>query len=308
MSRDLQGLLWGLLGTLAFSLTLPAIRIATPELGVGFVSIGRAVVAGVLAMALLAAMRQPIPNRRDLLKLAGSGLGVVIGFPLLTTLALAEVESSHGAIVVGLLPLSTAIAAVLLTGERPGVRFWLASAAGTALLLVYVLAGSGAQPQLADLALVGAVMSAAVGYALGGQLAATLGGWQVICWALAILWPVVAGLAVLFVELPERPVSWEAWTSFAYVALVSQFLGFFAWYRGLALGGIARVGQTQLLQLFFTLIASAVLLGETLDPTSLVFAIAIVVCVLAATRTRAAPATATAVPGGVGDGPGGSRS
>ncbi len=297
MSNQSAGLLWGLLGTLVFSLTLPVTRIAAPELGVAFVAIGRGVIAGGLSIALLVITRQPVPMMRELAMLFGSGLGVVIGFPFLTTLAMSQVESSHGAIVVGLLPLSTAIAAVLLTGERPGLRFWLASAAGTALLLGYVLIGVETKPQLADLALVGAVVSAAIGYALGGQLAGKLGGWQVICWALALLTPVMCVLAALFIEWPEQPVSGDAWASFAYVALFSQFLGFFAWYRGLALGGIARVGQMQLLQLFFTLIASALLLGETLDPLSLVFAVAIVLCVLTATRSRISRVD-TSAPGG----------
>ncbi len=280
-----------------FSLTLPVTRIAAPELGVAFVAIGRGVIAGGLSIALLVITRQPVPTMRELAMLFGSGLGVVIGFPFLTTLAMSQVESSHGAIVVGLLPLSTAIAAVLLTGERPGLRFWLASAAGTEATPLVASTVWLRSADIVALALVGAVVSAAIGYALGGQLAGKLGGWQVICWALALLTPVMCVLAALFIEWPAQPVSGDAWASFAYVALFSQFLGFFAWYRGLALGGIARVGQMQLLQLFFTLIASALLLGETLDPLSLVFAVAIVLCVLTATRSRISRVD-TSTPGG----------
>ncbi len=245
--QERHGVLWGALGVASFSLTLPATRAAVAHLDVGFVAIGRGLGAGLLAAVILWTTRQPVPRRSDLFSLCGVAAGVVIGFPFLTTLAMVHVPAAHGAIVVGLLPLSTAVAGV---------------------------------------ALIGAVVSAAFGYALGGRLATRLGGWQVICWALVVSLPFLALAALVLVEWPRASVPWSAWAGFAYVTLVSQLLGFFAWYHGLAIGGIARVSQTQLLQLFMTLAASAVLLGERLDPRMLTYGAAIVAIVAAGTRVR----------------------
>lgn len=183
--REIRGLLWGL-AVVAFSLTLPATRAAVPSLGVGFVAFGRAIGAGLLAALILWITRQPPLPRDAAMSLIATSPGVVIGFPFLTSFALAHVSASHGAIVVGLLPLSTAIAGALLTGERPSPSFWLTSALGTTLLLAYVLRGPNGTLAIADLALVGAVIAAAYGYAKGGHLAGRLSGWQVFCWALVI--------------------------------------------------------------------------------------------------------------------------
>ncbi|KAB2920476.1 MAG: EamA family transporter [Hyphomicrobiaceae bacterium] len=269
--REVRGILWGLLAVVAFSLTLPATRAAASHLGVGFVALGRAIGAGSVAAAILCCARVPFPRREDLPMLILISLGVVLGFPFLTTLAMAQVPASHGGVVVGLLPLSTVIAAAILAGERPSIGFWLTSFAGTGVLSAFVFGESGGGLGAADLALIGAVVAAAIGYALGGRLAAHMAAWQVICWALVVALPVLAIAAPFLVELPSRGAPLTAWVGFAYVTIVSQLVGFFAWYRGLALGGIARVSQTQLLQLFLTLAFSALLLGESIAPRLLVY-------------------------------------
>lgn len=296
-TREVRGLLWGLLGVVAFSLTLPATRAAVPSLGVAFVFLGRVTGAGLAAALILLFARQSLPRRDDWPGLVVTSLGVVIGFPFLTTLALMYVPASHGAVVVGLLPISTAVAGALLAGERPSSGFWLASAAATAIVLAFVLQSSGARLTLPDAALIGAVLAAACGYAKGGQLAARLGSWQVICWSLVIALPVTATASILFVNFPPRAAAAPAWIGFAYVMLVSQLTGFFAWYYGLSLGGIARVSQTQLFQLFFTLAASAWLLGEEIDRRILIYGFAVVIAVAIGARARIvrapAPSSAT---------------
>jgi drug/metabolite transporter (DMT)-like permease len=285
-SRELRGLVWGLLGVLAFSLTLPATRAAVPSLGVAFVFLGRVTGAGLAAALILLLTHQPLPRRDDCAGLIITSLGVVLGFPLLTTLALMYVPASHGAIVVGLLPISTAVAGAVLAGERPSAGFWLASSAATAIVLAFILQTSGTRLSLPDAALIGAVLAAACGYAKGGQLAARLGSWQVICRSLVIALPATATASIVFVNFPQQPVAASAWIGFAYVTLVSQLTGFFAWYYGLALGGIARVSQTQLFQLFFTLAASAWLLGETIDSRILIYGTAVVIAAAIGARAR----------------------
>ncbi len=287
-TREVRGLLWGLLGVAAFSLTLPATRAAVPVLGVAFVFLGRVTGAGLAAALILLLARQPLPQREDWPALIITSLGVVLGFPFLTTLALMYVPASHGAIVVGLLPISTAVAGAMLAGERPSAAFWLASSAATAIVLAFILQSSGARLSLPDAALIGAVLAAACGYAKGGQLAGRLGSWQVICWSLAMALPVTTTASILFISFPPHVVGASAWIGFVYVTLVSQLTGFFAWYYGLALGGIARVSQTQLFQLFFTLAASAGLLGETIDGRILIYGTAVVIAVAIGARARIA--------------------
>jgi drug/metabolite transporter (DMT)-like permease len=289
-SREVLGLFWGLIGVISFSLTLPATRIAVPHLGIGFMSVGRTVGAAILAIAILLLTRQPWPRREDIGGLALTALGVVIGFPFLTTLAMTEVPASHGGIVIALLPLSTAVANVILTGERPSLGFWLVSLAGTAILIAFILQISGGSFSRAHVALLGAVVAAATGYAKGGQLAARLGGWQVICWALALALPFIL-IALPFlpatfqVAMPSAQVPWVAWIGFAYVLVISQLAGFFAWYYGLA-----RVSQVQMLQVFMTLAASGLLLGEAIDRSMLFYAAAVVATVVIGTKLRVANA------------------
>ena len=263
-----------------FSLTLPATRAAVADLDPIIVGLGRALVASALAGLFLFIRRQPLPSRQQFKSLTIVAAGVVIGFPLLSTWAIHRVPAAHGAIVLGLMPLATAVAAVLRAGEHPSRSFWSASFAGSATVVAFALVTGGGKAHIADLALVGAVVAAALGYAEGGRLARDLGGAQVICWALLVAAPfliVPVASAVVKHGLAASP---TAWFGFAYVSVVSMFLGFFAWYRGLALGGIARVGQIQLLQPFLTIFASAILLGEKVTSITIGFAIAVVVCVV----------------------------
>jgi drug/metabolite transporter (DMT)-like permease len=285
-----RAVVWGFLGVLAFSFTLPLTRHAVEELNATFVGLGRALVAAVLAGTLLAVRREPLPERRDIPRFALVALGVVIGFPLFSTLALKHLEAAHASVIVGLLPAATAVFAVLRAGERPSRAFWLAAAAGLLAVLAFAVTQgvNGLQP--ADLLVLAAVASAGLGYAEGGVLSRRYGGWQVICWALILAAPfLILPTALAAHDLGH--VSATAWLCFAYVSAISMFLGFFAWYHGLALGGVAKIGQTQLAQPVLTLAWSALLLGERVTPAMVLAALAVVACVLATQRTRAAQAT-----------------
>jgi len=277
------GLVYGLIGVAAFSLTLPATRVAVAGLDPVFVGLGRAVVAAVLAAIVLAIARTPFPGWRMVPRLALVAGGVVVGFPLFSAWAMRHVPAAHGAVVVGLLPLATAIAGAWLAHERPTRLFWITAVFGSAVVVAFALWQGGGAPHPADALLVLAVVAAAIGYAEGGRLARTLGAWQVICWALVLSAPLVA-IPTLWAadgRLATAPAA--AWAGFAYVSVVSMFLGFFAWYRGLALGGIGAVGQVQLLQPFLTIFASAWLLGERIDAATLVAA-ALVIASIAVGR------------------------
>jgi drug/metabolite transporter (DMT)-like permease len=283
--EDLVGMAFGLLGVVCFSFTLPATRLAVASLDATFVGLGRALVAALLSALLLRLTRQRLPTRREALGLLVVGAGVVVGFPLLSALALRSVHASHGAIVVGLLPLATALAGALRTGDRPSPRFWLASVAGSAVVVGFALLTGAGGLEWADLLLLGAVAAGAVGYAEGARLARSLGSWQVICWALVLASPVIAAPVALSVWRSGLQAPLSAWLCFAYVAVISQWLGFFAWYRGLALGGVARVSQVQLLQPFLTLVAAALLLGEQITPLTVACALLVAGIVAVGRRT-----------------------
>lgn len=268
VSASLDGLGLGLIGVAIFGLTLPFTRLAVSELDPVFVGLGRAVVAAVLAAFALLLVRARVPPRESWWPLARYSAAVIIGFPLLATIAMKHAPAAHGGIVLALLPLATAIASTIVASERPSVRFWLAAACGSLTVLVFVLTsdlggtGQALSIHWADGLLFASVGCAAWGYAEGGVLARTIGGWRTISWALVFSVPIVLVLTIAL----SGPVNWSAstpaWIGFFYVASCSMFLGFFAWNRGLAIGGIARVGQLQLLQTFVTLIGAAVLLGE----------------------------------------------
>ena len=273
-------------GVVAFSLSLPATKLAVATLDPWFVAFGRAVVAAALGALVLGVGRAPWPTAAQWRGLALVALGVVVGFPLLTSLALERVDAAHGGVVVGVLPAATAAFAVLRAGERPPRAFWLSALAGLAAVLAFTLSRGVGGLERADAELLAAVLVCAVGYAEGGRLARELGGARTICWALLLALPVSLPVAAAHAGgLADATAS--AWAGFAYVALVSMFLGFFAWYAGLARGGIARMSQLQLAQPVLTLVWSALLLGETVSaPTALCAAI-VIVCVAATQRTRA---------------------
>jgi drug/metabolite transporter (DMT)-like permease len=271
--------LLGLMGVAMFSLSLPMTRLAVIELPPIFVGPGRAIVAAVPAAVLLWLTRQRWPRGREWLGLAVVSLGVVLGFPLLSAWAMQRVEAAHGAVVLGILPLATAVFAALLTRERPSLGFWMIAALGSTLVVIFALDEAGTVAW-ADLALLAAVFAAGLGYAEGARLSRVLGGWQVISWALVLAAPFLAvpvGLALPTVDWSA--LSWETWAAFAYVSFFAQFLGFFAWYRALNLGGIARIGQVQLLQAFMTIGFAALLNGEAVGWRTIAFAVAVVGCV-----------------------------
>jgi drug/metabolite transporter (DMT)-like permease len=278
--------LLGLLGVLGFSFTLPVTRVAVDGLDPLLVGVGRAAVAAVPAALLLVLWRERLPDRARLGRLALVALGVIFGFPLLSALALRELTAAHSAVIVGLLPAATAVMAVARAGERPSAGFWVASASGLAAVLAFAASQGAGVPSGDDLLVLGAVALAAIGYAEGGTLARTMGGSRVICWALVVSLPLtlplgVAGALIGGVDAPA-----DAWLGFAYVALVSQFLAFFAWYAGLARGGVAKTGQVQLVQPLLTLVWAAILLGEHIGVTTVLASFAVVASVVATQRAR----------------------
>ncbi|MFD1841243.1 DMT family transporter [Paracidovorax cattleyae] len=293
-SAETRGLLWGLLGVAIFAFTLPMTRLAVgtaeaPQLPGAFVAIARAAIAGLLSAALLLAQRAPLPAREDWLPLAATSLGVVFGFPLLTSLAMRHVAAVHASVVIGLLPLATALVGALLHRQRPSARFWLCALAGTALVVAFALRrpeGGGLTLHPADLLLLAAVLCAAVGYGFGGRLSQRMPAGAVICWALVMGLPVALPAAWIVAPPPDAAASVApaAWAALAYVSVFSMWLGFFAWYRGLALGGTVRVSQVQLVQPFLGMLFAVPLLGERLDAASLGFGLAVMATVLIGRR------------------------
>ncbi|GHJ49179.1 membrane protein [Catellatospora sp. TT07R-123] len=293
------GLLLGALGVVLFSMSLPATKLAVHELDPWFVAFGRAVGAGLLASAYLRVTGAPRPTATQWRRLAVVALGVVVGFPLFTSLALTAQTAAHGAVVVTVLPAATAVFAVLRAGERPPRAFWLAASAGLVAVLGFLVAGGAVRGtvELPDLYLLAAVLLCGLGYAEGGALARELGGARTICWALIVALPVTVPVTALSALAHPPHAAATAWAGFGYVTVVSMFLGFFAWYAGLARGGVARVGQVQLAQPVLTLLWSALLLGEPVGPAAIVAALAVLACVALTQRTRAAaPPAAPAAP------------
>ena len=286
---------WGLLGVTAFSFTVPFTRVAVEGLDPLFIGAARAVVAAVLAAAALVLTRQRLPRGSQWARLAVVAGGVVAGFPLLTSYALTTTPASHGAVVIALLPAATAVMAVLRTRERPARVFWVITGIGAVVAIVFASVSSGSLGQLhgADVLLLGAVVAAAIGYAEGGLLARELGAWQTISWALVLAFPVMAALT-LASALQQPPAgSPVQWAAFAYLGVISMFLGFFAWYRGLGLGPMAQVSQIQLAQPVLSILWAGLLLGEHLTPTTIVGGLAVILCAGAAVRVRLNPAPRT---------------
>jgi drug/metabolite transporter (DMT)-like permease len=276
------GVLLGFVGVLAFSFSLPATRLAVEDLDPWFVAFGRAAVAAVLAAVVLAATKAKRPTRAQLKSLVLVAAGVVFGFPIFTSFALEDRTAAHSAVVIGLLPIATAVFAVARAHERPTRAFWAAALTGTASVLLFAATAGAGGPQLSDLLLLGAVVSAGLGYAEGGRLSRELGGAQTICWALVIALPLTLPVSVATVG----PADTTSWLGFAYNAGVSMFLGFFAWYAGLARGGVAKIGQVQLAQPILTLALSAAILGESVSAATIGAAVFVLASVAATQRAR----------------------
>jgi len=293
-SRQSHGLWWGLVGVAAFSFTVPFTKVAVASLSPLFIGSGRAVVAAVLAAFALALTRQRLPRGVQWARLAVVAAGVVVGFPLLTSVALTTTPASHGAVVIALLPAATATVAVLRGREHPPLAFWLITGVGGLAAIAFGSLQSGGFGQLdwADLLLLGAVVAAAIGYAEGGLLARELGAWQTVSWALVLVSPLMVFLAA--VSVAQQPPSGTPvqWLAFAYLGVVSMFLGFFAWYRGLAIGPMAPVSQIQLVQPVLSICWAGLLLGETLTWTTIAGGLAVILCAGAAVRVRLRPGPA----------------
>lgn len=280
----IAGLVNGMIGVIIFSGSLPATRLAVTGFDPFFLTFARGTIAGILSLALLLAFKEKRPSAADLVSLAVIALGVVVGFPLLTAIALQHVTSAHSIVFIGLLPLATAIFGVMRGGERPKPVFWVFSALGSVLVAGFAVAQGLTASPLGDSLMLAAVIACGLGYAEGARLSKRLGGWQVICWALTLSLPVMAvGMVFAWPQnLAEIPA--PAWGGLIYVSLFSMLIGFIFWYRGLAQGGTASVGQLQLLQPFFGLALAASLLGETVTPLMLVATVGVIGCVAAARR------------------------
>jgi drug/metabolite transporter (DMT)-like permease len=282
--KTLNGWINGLIGVLIFSGSLPATRIAVQAFTPVFLTVARASIAGAVALCLLVLLKEKRPTKQQLLPLLIVAMGVVVGFPLLTALALQYVTSAHSIVFVGLLPLATAAFAVLRGGERPGPVFWVFSILGSALVVGFAVAQGLSASASGDLLMLLAIVVCGLGYAEGARLSRTLGGWQVICWALVLALPVMLALSGLTAPTSLAPVTLPAWISLGYVSLFSMLIGFVFWYRGLVQGGIAAVGQLQLLQPFFGLALAATLLHEPVSPGMLLVTVAVILCVAGARR------------------------
>ncbi len=283
-----KGLWLGLLGIVIFSVTLPMTRLAVgsadlPQMSGAFIAFGRAVVAAMLSGVFLLATRAPLPKRRHWLPLAITAGGVVFGFPLFTSIAMRYVEAVHASVIVGVLPLATAAVGALLHRQRPSAGFWLCAALGSAMVVTFAVlrsgnsGGVGLSIHFADVLLLAAMLCAAVGYGYGARLSQHMQAEHVICWALVISLPLTLPLALF--SWPQAALKATTWAAFAYVAVFSMWLGFFAWYRGLALGGTVRVSQVQLVQPFMSMLFAVPLLGETLDALTVGFGLAVITTV-----------------------------
>jgi drug/metabolite transporter (DMT)-like permease len=288
MNPVMTGYLLGGLGVAIFGLTLPMTRLAVQELAPWFVTTGRAAVAGLVALAVLGIVRPSRPTGGELMRLSVAALCLVIGFPGLVALAMREVPAAHGGIVLGILPLATAAMAVLVNGERPSPAFWLWSLAGAVIVTGFALRQGGGGFVAGDLYLFLAVLVTGLGYTISASLSARRPGWEVISWMVVLSLPVTLPLALWLAPAQPAAVSGRAWLGFAYVALFSQYLGFFAWNAGLAIGGVARVSQVQLLQTFVTLAGAWLVLGEPLGAEAFAVAAVVVLVVALGGRSRIA--------------------
>ena len=274
----------GMLGVLIFSGSLPATRVAVSGFSPLFLTSARAVIAALLGAGFLLLLRQARPAKGDLGSFAVVALGVVVGFPLLTALALQHITAAHSVVFIGLLPLATATFGVLRGGERPQPAFWLFSCAGSLLVAGFALSQGGGASLRGDLPMVAAILVCGLGYAEGATLSRRLGGWQVISWALVMSLPAMAALGLATLPGDWANIGAPAWVGFAYVSVFSMLIGFVFWYRGLAIGGIAGVGQLQLLQPFFGLLLAGLLLGEPVAWPMIAVTVLVVFCVAGAKR------------------------
>ncbi|QNT77824.1 DMT family transporter [Entomobacter blattae] len=290
LSNENLGLLLGTIAVIAFSLTLPITRYLTYFLNTWEIGLGRTFLAAIGAVIILFIKPQPLPNKKQWGQLAITASGIAFGFPLLTALGMKTVPASHGGIVLGSLPLATALIGCLLSKERPSIAFWSVAFIGFGIVCIFSIYSNGGLSDISfytgDFALIGAVIMAGLGYAQGGILARSLGGWQVICWTLIVSLPLLIPITIIavnwndFAKMPLQP-----WLAFCFLALVNSLIGFFFWYKSLAIGGIARVSQIQLLQPFFTWLFAVVFLGEMFSMVTLFFTVLTMLIVMLSKKT-----------------------
>ena len=286
-ATEARGLWLGLLGVVIFAMTVPMTRLAVgpaadPQLAPVFVTAGRAGLAGLLSLVYLAVVRAPFPKRSQIGTLAVCAVGTVVGFPLFLGLALREVDAMHAAVVTGVLPLATATAAAVYLRQRPSNAFWVCAALGCALVLAFAARQGAGRLQAGDGLLLLAIACASIAYVAGARLSQQMPAEHTICWVLALSLPLT--LPVMLACWPDQPVRASAWGGFAYVTLFSMWIGFFAWYRGLAWGGTVRVSQVQLIQPFLALLFAVPVLGERLDPATVLFSLIVVAVVFLSRR------------------------
>jgi drug/metabolite transporter (DMT)-like permease len=276
-----SGWLNGFIGVVLFSGSLPATRMAVLAFDPVFVTLARASIAGILALVTLMVFKEKRPERKQLGSLYIVAIGCVVGFPLLSALALQHITSAHSIVFIGILPVSTAVFGIIRGGERPKPIFWLFSALGSLLVIGYALAQGLTASPLGDVLMILSVILCGLGYAEGAKLTKTLGGWQVISWALVLSLPLMLPLTFIYLPSSFDAVPMGAWASLAYVSLFSMFIGFVFWYKGLAQGGTATIGQLQLLQPFFGLALAAWLLHEQVSVGMLTVTVGVILCVVA---------------------------
>lgn len=284
VNKETKGMLIGFVGILIFSLTLPVTKIVLVSFNPYFIAFGRALLAGLFALAYLSYTKASLPTKSDVVKLAVIALGVIFGFPILTTIAMEEGSSAHGAVILGMMPLATTVIGVIRFKERPSLGFWLVSILGAGLVVVYALLKNSGSFTYIDVLLVLGGICACVGYVEGGELSRKMSPPQVISWALVISLPVNLVATYFSFNTAYWDASSFTWMSFFYLGLFPMYLGFFFWYGGLAIGGIARVSQVQLIQPFCTLIAASLILGDQLTFMNMVFAFLVVSTVVLSKR------------------------
>ncbi len=285
-SRNSFGLLLGFLGVVIFGGTLPATRLALQGFDPFFITAARSAIAGICALAVLAILRRKPPPRRVWGSLVASTFGVVLGFPFFMALAMQTLPAAHGGVVLGVLPIATAIVAVLITDERPGLAYWIAALTGALLVILFALRRGAGGIAAGDLFLLLAVAFGAIGYGYSGRLTAIMPGWEIISWSMVISLPFTLPATWLFLPADLRSVPFEPWLGLLYVALFSQWIGFFAWNAGVSICGLSKVSQLQLLQPFVTIALAAAVNREAIDIETVLFAAAVVATVAISSRTR----------------------
>lgn len=278
-STSSNGWINGFIGVLLFSGSMPATKVAVIALDPIFVTAARAAIAGILALICLLVFKEKRPTKAQLMPLAVVAVGGVIGFPLLSALALQHITSAHSLVYLGILPMSTAVFAVLRGGEKPKSIFWLFSILGSLIVIGFAVLQGGTSSPIGNILMLLAILLCGLSYAEGAKLSKSLGGWQVISWAVVLSLPI--SLPIMLMTAPAHPssVGIDAWIGVAYLGVFSMFIGFVFWYKGLAQGGIASVGQLQLLQPFFGLALAASLLNEHVSPNMILVTVGVILCV-----------------------------